>query len=194
MFRLSLLSRSTSLHEPNSPFVGASLQLMKLHLAHKNIVDRGDRGGASKEARAIEHEFKRNLDTFRAVFTLSQQTSAAKLYSGRIIGAMRHFGLEEDPLALQIQRMIGRAALRKQPTTATRNLFFKGVSMNQKKESPFQPSDEYMLSSELAGVAKTRVEDLPANALKIPPTHRGHWVLRDPDLALTREGRRYDAW
>jgi hypothetical protein len=196
MFRLSLLSRSTSLHDPNSPFVQASLQLMKLHLAHKNLVEKGDRAGASKEARVLEHEFKRGLDTFRAIFTLSQQTSAAKLYSGRIVNAMRHFGLEDDPLSRQIQRTMGRDAMRRQPSSATRNLFFKGVVANPQNARPslFGPRGESNYPSELVGIAKTKEEDLPANAVKIPERHRGHWVLRDPDIAITRHGRRYDAW
>lgn len=194
MFRLSLLSRSTSLHDPTSPFVQASLQLMKLQLTHKNIVAKGDRGGSSKEARAVEHEFKRDLDTFRAVCTLSEQTSAAKMYAGRIVSAMRHFGMEDDPLVRQLERVMGREALRKQPMSS-RNLFFKGVVAAPKSTLQVDVTiPQSSLPSELVGVGRTPEEDLPANAVKVPIKHRGHWVLRDPEIALTRDGRRYDAW
>lgn len=194
MLRRCALSRSTSLHDPTSPFVQASLELMKVHLMHKNITAKGDREGASKEARALEHDFRRSLDNFRAIFSLSEQTSAAKLYSGRIVSAMRHFGMEDDPLVRQIERTMGRHALR-QPPKSTRNLFFKGVGMQQNTPASIHNTvSQSSYPSELAGARPTYASELPREAVKVPDKHRGHWVLRDPDIALTREGRRYDAW
>jgi hypothetical protein len=168
---------------------------MKLHLTHKNMMDKGDHGGTSKEARAVEHQFRRDLDEFRAMCSLSAQTAAAKLYSGRIVTAMRHFGMEDDPLVRQMERIMGRHALRR-PSTCRRNLFFKGVDARPDAMSETKSASviESALPTELVGISATPESELPREVVRVPPKHRGHWVLRDPDLALTREGRRYDAW
>lgn len=195
MLRVSLMCFSNSLHS-NTPFIHASLQLMKLHLLHKNALEE-DKFGSSSSARDIEHTFRRELDTYRAVFTLSAHLESAKLYSNRILSAMRHFGMADDPLVRQIEKMMGKHSLH--VNRRTRDLRFKGVTTRPSKlDAATASAASYLLPAELPNMApvesSTKSGAGDKKIVQVPTKHRGHWVLRDPDIAMSKQDRRYDAW
>lgn len=189
MLRGSSLLCSSALHNPG-PFLDGALQLIKLHLAHKNAVA----DGSATACRAIESEFMREVEAFRPCFTLSSSLTVAKLYTKRLHSALLYFRLHDDPLVRQLDLIIGKQSMRnatnshagifKAPVAAPLNTFF---SLEEREET--------VLPSELPHPPKPdSFAPLREGAVKLPMRHRGHWVLRDPEIAITRAERRTDPW
>ncbi|CBH11703.1 hypothetical protein, conserved [Trypanosoma brucei gambiense DAL972] len=188
MWRLSRSLRSNSLHNPG-PFLDGALQLIKLHLAHKNAA-------ADKNTKAcsdIEGEFLRELEAFRACFTMSSSLKVAKLYTKKLHGALSYFQLYDDPLMRQLDMIIGKQTM--QPSAGRQHGVFKAPVAARLDPFFLDEREETVLPSELPNPPKPDPSTpLRERALKVPAQHRGHWVLRDPDIAITREERRTDPW
>nr|CCC90938.1 conserved hypothetical protein [Trypanosoma congolense IL3000] len=188
MLRCCFFLQSNSLHNPG-PFLDGVLQLIKLQLAHKNAA-------AEKNVKAcdvIESEFLRELETFRPCFTMSSSLNVAKLYTKKLHRALSYFQLYDDPLMRQLDMIIGKQSMRndagyqrgifKAPVAAPLNTF----SLDEREET--------VLPTELPIPPKPNPSaQLRKEALKLPARHRGHWILRDPEIAITREERRTDPW
>lgn len=192
MLRFSSVLHSKTFQE-GTPFINASLQIMKLHLQHKNILESDKRAAFSPEAKAIEAKFRRDLDEYRAMYTLSSQMEVAKLYSNKVLLALRHFGLRDDPLVRQIEKIQGKRQLER---GRGRNLLFKGVQHSDVPNDLAMDNSQsdFDFPSELPATRKYSNSDLPKSMAKVAPKHRGHWVLRDPDIVLSKHERKYDAW
>ncbi|KAH9579910.1 hypothetical protein LSM04_004161 [Trypanosoma melophagium] len=189
MLRKFSFLKSNALHNP-SPFVDGALQLIKLHLAHKNAAMESD----TKACHAIETEFLREVEAFRPSFTMSSSLSVAKLYTKKLHGALSYFRLYDDPLMRQLDLIIGKQSMR-QSTNRHTGVFKTPVSTQMHLLSSLEEREETVLPTELPHPPKPDpFEPLREGALKMPARHRGHWVLRDPGIAITREERKSDPW
>ncbi|KPI88719.1 hypothetical protein ABL78_2179 [Leptomonas seymouri] len=196
MFHATRLWCSISLHN-STPFVDGALQLMKLHLAHRNA-----RADKNKEAcEAIEQEFLREVESFRPCFTMSASLEVAQQYSKKLYSALKYFGMDDDPLIRQLDLLLGRRGMRDCRGREQQRSFFKGAggtSAGQVSPNPLTTLEELVettLPTELPHAPKV---DLTAprrpGAVKIQHRHRGHWVLQEPDIAITRSERKEDPW
>jgi hypothetical protein len=189
MLRGSFGVLSRSLHS-NSLVAHASLELMKLHLRHAEAIRKSPKGVPSNESREIEIAFLNQLDEVRALFRMGDCLEVAKMYSQRIIAALRHFRLGDDPLMTQLEMILGKHRLH-----SRRANVFKVASTASypPNVNDLQEKTVFNFPSELPNPPR-RSEELPREALRLPDSHRGHWVLRDPEIALSRQQRREDPW
>ncbi|KEG09698.1 hypothetical protein DQ04_04791010 [Trypanosoma grayi] len=180
---------SNALHNP-SPFLDGALQLIKLHLAHKNAATDGN----IKACRAIESEFLREVETFRPCFTVSSSLTVTKLYTKKLHSALSYFRLHDDPLMRQLDLIIGKQSMRRN-SGCQAGIFKAPMSTQQNAFSSLEEREETVLPTELPNPPKPdSFTPLREGALRMPVRHRGHWVLRDPEIAITREERRSDPW
>ncbi|KAL7696830.1 hypothetical protein N2W54_000886 [Lotmaria passim] len=199
MLRVSLVWCSNTLHN-STPFVDGALQLMKLHLAHRNA-----REDKNKDAcLAIEQEFLREVEVFRPCFTMSASLEVAQQYSKKLYSALRYFGMDDDPLIRQLDLLLGRKEMQDgRRRQQQQRGFFKGASCTsaaagQASASPLSTLAELVettLPTELPHAPKV---DMTAprrpGAVQIQHRYRGHWVLQEPDIAITRSERKEDPW
>ncbi|AIO00301.1 hypothetical protein LPMP_300660 [Leishmania panamensis] len=198
MFRICSVWCSNALHN-STPFVDGALQLMKLHLAHRNAV--ADKNKAA--CHAIEQEFFREVEVFRPCFTMAASLEVAQQYSKKLYAALKYFRMDDDPLIRQLDLLLGRKGMRDGRHRDQRG-FFKGAhtsyasAFGKVAESAHNNLEEHVettLPTELPHAPKV---DLTAprrpGALWINQRYRGHWVLQEPDIAITRSERREDPW
>ncbi|KAG5473056.1 hypothetical protein CUR178_02972 [Leishmania enriettii] len=198
MFRVCGVWCSNALHN-STPFVDGALQLMKLHLAHRNAAT--DKNNVA--CHAIEQEFFREVEVFRPCFTMSASLEVAQQYSRRLYAALKYFRMDDDPLIRQLDLLLGRKGMQdgrrgdqrgffKGARTSNTNVFGKG---GEYAHNTLVESAETTLPTELPHPPKV---DLTATrrlgALRINQRYRGHWVLQEPDIAITRSERREDPW
>jgi hypothetical protein len=188
---------SNALHN-STPFVDGALQLMKLHLAHRNA-----RQDHNKEAcRAIEQEFLREVEVFRPCFTMSASLEVAQQYSKKLYSALRYFGMDDDPLIRQLDLLLGRKEMQDGRRGQQQRSFFKGAHSaavgGQPATNPLTTLAELVettLPTELPNAPKVdMVAPRRPGAVQIQHRYRGHWVLQEPDIAITRKERREDPW
>lgn len=203
MLRLSRLWSSNALHN-STPFVDGALQLMKLHLAHRNA--REDQN--AEACQAIEQEFLREVEVFRPCFTMSASLEVAQQYSKKLYSALKYFGMEDDPLIRQLDLLLGKRAMQESRNRHQQQQqpgFFRGVgarapggSGGQSAADPFTTLAERVettLPAELPHAPKVdAATPLRPGAVRLRHRHRGHWVLQEPDIAITRNERREDPW
>lgn len=196
MVRSSLRLFSTALHN-STPFVDGALQLVKLHLAHRNAkMDKN-----VEVCNAIEQEFLREVEIFRPCFTAAASLEVAQQYSRKIYAALRYFGVDDDPLIRHLDLILGRQGLRDRGRGLSQGMF-KGVrtqsslkSNETVRFSPLSESAETVLPSELPNPPQIDMTTpRRPGAVQVPHRYRGHWVLQDPEVAITRNERREDPW
>lgn len=193
---------SSTLHN-STPFVEAALQLFKLQLAHRNATADKNR----EACRAIEGEFMREVEAFRPCFTMAASLEVAQTYSKRLYGALRYFGMEDDPLVRQLDLLMGRAGMREGAADARAQGVFKGAANTagatalqssvaaQRRRAMMQESQESTLPSELPNPPRIDPGERKRDgAIELPLSFRGHWVLQEPEIAITRKERREDPW
>ncbi|KPA83050.1 putative mitochondrial hypothetical protein [Leptomonas pyrrhocoris] len=196
MFRVTRLWCSTALHN-STPFVDGALQLVKLHLAHRNA-----REDNNKEAcQAIEREFLREVEVFRPCFTMSASLEVAQQYSKKLYSALKYFGMDDDPLIRQLDSLLGRREMQDGRRRQQQRSFFKaagGASLGQSSAGSLSTLAELVettLPTELPHAPRV---DLTSprrpGAVQIQHRYRGHWVLQEPDIAITRDERKEDPW
>ncbi|EAN89397.1 hypothetical protein, conserved [Trypanosoma cruzi] len=189
MLRGSSFLLSNALHNPG-PFLDGALQIIKLHLAHKNAAADGN----ARACRAIESEFMREVEMFRPFFTMSSSLTVAKLYTKKLHSALSYFRLHDDPLMRQLDLIIGKQSMR-HGTSGHNGIFKNSVATNSSALSFLEEREETVLPTELPHPPKPDPLTPPREgALKLPLRHRGHWVLREPEIAITRAERRSDPW
>ncbi|EPY32200.1 hypothetical protein STCU_02930 [Strigomonas culicis] len=196
MFRFTRQCFSNALHQP-TPFVEGALQLLKLHRAHQRAA--ADRHTVA--CAALEKEFLREVEAFRPCFTLTASTSVAPSYTQHVYRALQYFGLRDDPLLRQMDGLMGRAGLRHAARAASP---FKGVravpAARQRAggavPDPLAEPEVTVLPTELPHPPRVDLEDPQrrVGAIKVPARYRGHWVLQEPEIAITRQERREDPW
>lgn len=190
MLRLPRYLLSTALHT-TTPFVDAALQLCKLQLAHKNaVVDRNT--GA---ARAIEGEFLREIEAFRPAFTMYASLQVAQQYAKRLHSALRYFGMADDPLMGQLDLLMGRVGM--QQASHRSQGMFKGVRPSGAPPTAMclEEREETTLPGELPNPPQVdHAAPRRPGAIRVPLRYRGHWVLQEPEIAITRAERREDPW
>ncbi|KAK7200663.1 hypothetical protein NESM_000122800 [Novymonas esmeraldas] len=199
MLRQCSVWYSTALHN-STPFVDGALQLVKLHLAHRNAT--ADKN--AEACRAIEQEFFREVEVFRPCFTLSASLEVAQQYSKRLYAALRYFRMDDDPLLRQLDLLLGRRGMQDGRRGDQRG-FFRGArtSHGTRTAGDGQESGFTALSERVETTLPTELPHAPQvdltasrrpGALRINQRYRGHWVLQEPDIAITRAERREDPW
>ncbi|RNF05253.1 hypothetical protein TraAM80_04664 [Trypanosoma rangeli] len=189
MLRGCPLLRSIALHNPG-PFLDGALQLIKLRLAHKNAAADGN----ATACRVIESEFMRELEMFRPCFTMSSSLTVAKLYTKKLHSALSYFRLHDDPLMRQLDLILGKQSMR-HTSNGYNGVFKTSVVVHPVASSFLGEREETVLPTELPHPPKPDPAIPPREgSLKLPLRHRGHWVLRDPEIAITRAERRTDPW
>lgn len=199
MLHVTRLWCSNALHN-STPFVDGALQLMKLHLAHRNA-----REDHNKEAcQAIEQEFMREVETFRPCFTMSASLEVAQQYSKKLYSALKYFKMDDDPLIRQLDLLLGRKEMQDGRRRSQQRSFFKGAQSSVGGQAATTTTNPLSTLAEL--VETTLPTELPnapqvdltaprrPGAVQIQHRHRGHWVLQEPDIAITRKERREDPW
>ncbi|CCW61729.1 unnamed protein product [Phytomonas sp. EM1] len=193
----SIIKCSRSLHN-STPLVEGALQLYKLYLAHRNAAS--DKN--TEACQAIEDEFLKEVETLRPFFTMSASLEVAQQYSKQTYRSLKYFGLHDDPLTRQLDQLLGREAMRK--TARGAQSIFKGVTPSKSMSGSQNLSRvltslyeraETTLPSELPNPPKID-ETIPRRpgAVRVPLRHRGHWVLQEPEIAITKNERREDPW
>lgn len=200
MLRLGTPLLSSAL-QPNNAFVKSALELVKLHYAHRNAIEDKDLKVAAK----IEDAFIEELYEFRPLFSIAESVKVGRPYSQKIYGAMRYFGLGDDPLARQLESILGRAQRKKGSKIAV----FRGLSSSPSAGGAVGADEQ--LDARRETIIEERPEERPlppehvysalggANGGKprrglYPDQHRGHWVLQDEELIIKREDRAVDPW
>lgn len=190
---------TNALHN-TTPFVEGALQLFKLQLAHRNAA-----ADNNKEAcKAIENEFFREVEAFRPCFTMAASLEVAQTYSKRLYGALRYFDMKDDPLVRQLDLLMGRAGMREGSGGVQGQGMFKGTARSgvvqtsvaaQRRRALMEEREVSVLPSELPNPPQVDLAERKRDgALEMPLSHRGHWVLQEPEIAITRKERREDPW
>lgn len=178
----------------STPFAISAIQLGKIYLQHKNALADDDPEGEGREARGLEDDFKRELNKFRPLFSPINVMETDKEHRLRLFNALRHFKLLDDPLSQQLAQILGRKIMRMKVTTSHfRGVVPTGIDFvgGTRKGSVFHFTPEEMPLPPEHVFSPTV---LPKNALPLREEHRGHWILRDPDIAISRRERREDPW
>ena len=149
----------------------------------------------------IENLFHREVDLFKALLMQSSAAEIGRIQSAKVIKSLQYFGLRDDSAVHHLNRLLGNQAM-KSGASRPRNVQFKGNVPPRKNleehvrrisQRQIAPSD---LPSELP--MTPQVDQLNAysqrKVVRVRDSHRGHWVLRDPDIAMSKRERRVDAW
>lgn len=202
MLRTSLALLSSSF-QPSAAFVKSAAELVKLHYAHRAAIEEKDHKVANK----IEDVFQNELYDFRPLFTVAESVRVGRAYTKQVYSALRYFGLNEDPLARQLEAILGKTP-RKQ---GSKLAVFRGISPETRirpKTAAGANNSSAQLSKLREAVIDYKAEERPLPAESVysivgpsnqgrrqpagnPDMHRGHWVLQDPDL---QGERRTDPW
>ena len=192
MFRHSLLVSSSALNIPPA-FTTSALQLLKIQLTHKNAVKEKE----MDIARDLEEQFHDELHSFRPVFTQAGMSPAVRGYNPRLLRAMRYFGLVDDPITTQLERLVGKQSAARQPDTqmfktggrATKQVHWSTLINSSREEQPFElPTELPFPASRETPVFQDR------KTVKVHDEDRGHWVLREEGIAISKDERRRDPW
>ncbi len=174
-----------------TPFVLAVLELVKLQALHKNALE-DDPEGQQKDTRAIQDLFLNSLENVRPLYTVSAGLEAGRKTTETLYRVMCHFGLRNDPLSRQLELVLGKKAMKSK--TASKSFYKTPMPPTDLFRVISQEANSSVFASELPAIPEVDHETLPRHCSKIPPRFRGHWVLRDPEIALTKEGRKEDPW
>ena len=192
MLRCSRLVSSTALNVPPA-FTSGALQLLKIQLTHKNAMKEDEK----EIAKDLEERFQDELHNFRPLFSQVYMSPAVRTINPKLLNAMRYFGLIDDPVTIQLERLVGKQQAARQPET---QLFRSGGRETQKKhwttlinttkeEEPFHfPSERPFPQASEIPVHSNK------NTVKVHDSDRGHWVLREEGIAITKEERRRDPY
>lgn len=169
----------------------------------------------------LEKEFFREVEAFRPVFTMSASLAVSKEYTQYIYRALSYFGLSHDPLMRQISTIVSRSALRQRgasggPMEAAAGGGAISTPSSSSSTSTSLPGSFFPAFRREEGIVTTLPTELPnppqvgepssgkesvacrqrrrPGALRIPLGYRGHWVLQEPEIAITREERKEDPW
>eukprot|EP00758_Cryptobia_borreli_P003440 Tbor_TRINITY_DN3744_c0_g1::TRINITY_DN3744_c0_g1_i2::g.2507::m.2507 len=215
MLRSFPVCLSSAFHQPRQ-FTHTSLQLIKYHLAHKNAMQERN----IEIAKEIEDAYHEELHKFRPLFSLTNtELPSAKPYHTRVFRSLRYFGLHEDPLTVRLEALLGKRSMRRESKlsvfkTGDRDIA-KVIKEGMGNKPSASPSIEALTRDDLrlnrmrdisleftvderpvpaAGEKALQHVSKERNALRRPDRYRGHWVLRDEEIAITREGRKEDPW
>eukprot|EP00796_Vickermania_ingenoplastis_P011705 gene11705-8053_t len=162
---------------------------------------------------ALEREFLREVESLRPVFTMSAGLEVSRTYTTHIYNAMRYFGCHDDPLVRQLSTLVGREAMRRATTVREEKTSTRRPPLGSGSElppfsvpSPSSPAVGWSTLEE--NVVTTLPTELPhppqvdivddsrrrRGALRIPARFRGHWVLQEPEIAITKQERSEDPW
>ena len=178
----------------------------------------GGGGGAAESAVAaeIEQAFAEQLEQLRPLFHAARALESSRMYSAKLHAALRYFRMFDDPMYEQLSAVVGR--LNKQPRAASvvwrdptlstgrhdgGDGSYGGVGeyfdatadalarvRSAKHVQPsYAPSEEPAPHPDAVGAEVGHAGEVHASF-----SHRGHWVLREPGIAATRDERRVDPW
>lgn len=168
---------------------------------------------------SLEREFLREVETFRPIFTASAML-VSREYSQYVYRAMRYFGCSDDPLMRQLSTLLGRSQLkeRQQQERGGGGVESWLLTKRKTKGGECMPGVTDPLEERVVTVLPTELPHPPQvssehghtttnssssssfsarrrpGALRFPAAYRGHWVLQEPEIAITREERREDPW
>lgn len=191
MFRFSFCALSTSLRSTSTPFAAVALEMTRLKIEHANILE-DDPQGRTDTARKLQREFAGAVERMRPLFSVATSMEVSRFYSHQMFAAMRHFGYTEDPMTRQLAVQIGKLSLRRQHEATVATLpaasAESGLNRHNQTSSPTTPNQNEIPAPR---------EDFPPVSgpqLKVQDKYRGHWILRDPEIAITRKDRHIDPW
>jgi hypothetical protein len=191
MFRCARKPLLSLAFERKTPFVLGVLELVKLHALHKNALE-DDPRGLRPETKALHDMFLNTIEEVRPLYTVSAGLDAGRKTTETLYRAMCHFGLRDDPLSRHLELTLGKKAMKSR--TACKSFFKTPMPSTDLFRVISQEADESILPGEYPNAPAVDHEALPRQCSKIPPRFRGHWVLRDPEIALTKQGRAEDPW
>jgi hypothetical protein len=161
----------------------------------------GDRAPRENDLRQLERQFEETLDRVRVAYTASASLEVSRFYSSRVLQSMKYFGRTEDPLFRQLNSALGRlprGGVKREhavqfrtyngPAAATVGSLRRD-KMSEREPDVARPEEFPAPSEEL--LAQSNHLD---GRVKIPNSHRGHWILRDEEIATTKTLRKEDAW
>lgn len=179
-----------------TPFATASLEVIALQQKHVDV----RRTASEAELRQLENAFEEGVRRLRPLYTATATLEVARFYTTRLHSALLYFGMHDDPLTRQLEVVSGdlkryrEAALKQQGATgadvASRREAFDSVRVDRLVDA-----NSALTADELPAPDIDRlIQDLGGDAAKIPSKHRGHWILQDPEIAITKKGRKMDPW
>jgi hypothetical protein len=211
MLRCAWVLRSMAM-ERASPFTQSALRALSLHHRHRELVTSadGDRSVNDASLQRIENEFEELLDRLRVTYTAQGSLEVSKFYTQRVHAAMLYFKATDDPLFRQIESRLGKISGDPR-LTAARKPRATTLKAYQSGDQPMRNSADYLRVVKSSRLQEqhpaARAEEFPAppedflaeqnsrdGYTKLPDGHRGHWVLRDPGIGITKTERRLDPW
>lgn len=203
---IRLLSRSLRDRERSLLLASSQnlIELRRLHEESSNTSQHRSNPVSSSKALTstqIETLFHREVDSFKALLMQSSAAEIGRIQSQRIVASMDYFGLSDDSAVHQLTRLLSTQAMRSDDRR-TRNAQFKGNvpprqslqdqvrKVSQRQIAPSDLPSEFPMTppvDQLSAYSQRKV-------VRVRDAHRGHWILRDPDIAMSKRERRVDAW
>jgi hypothetical protein len=189
MLRAGVTLRSLAMNR-TTPFTAAALRALQMTQQHRELMKDARSEAAAQQLR---EDFARHVEDLRPLFRVSESMQAGKFYSGKLFTSLEYFGMTDDPLYRQLQSQLGMLAKRHRPKASAlhRHLATSGASPSSGLSPRVETSPEE-LPTELPQQPENG--DIPATSLKFRNQFRGHWVLQDPEIAISKRERREDPW
>lgn len=175
----------------STPFLDAAMEATVIYLEHLNALANGNH----EEAQVVAHKFDQHLNVLRPLFCLQSQLEVGHFYSHKLWVALKHFHCEKEPMYASLEAFLGRRALRDRPRT----LGYKTESQHHPQHAPNRRLRENAISFNLKEFPCPRecqytAQQLHPFAVRHHDKFRGHWILRDPEICLTKKERSEDPW
>ena len=175
-----------------SSFTKAALEVINLHQSHRQLVE--DAGSETKDALEVRDLFGRALERVRPLYSVDAGLASNKFYSIKLYRALRHFGATTDPLFESLDRQLSYDARKLRPKV--QRLKLQGLPVRSHADLQLLGGEHDMRPQELP-VPPDHADmslQLPKDRPRFHHKYRGHWVLRDPEIAITKEERKEDPW
>lgn len=189
MLRNSVVFMSTALRSTATPFANLALEMAKLRLEHKNLLE-DDPFGKLDAAKKLQADFAAALERMRPLYTSAAALEVGRYYSHQLFMAMRHFGYQDDPLMRQLEVQVGKLSLKRQHNSMMSTAVSPGARMALAAQSAsptsYAPNEWPQPREDFSQVNSEQ--------MRVLDKYRGHWILQDPDIAITKRDRRIDPW
>lgn len=166
-----------------SPFTRQALRAINLFQAHLLLVNQT--GSEDEKSKELRKRFYDVLEELRPHFNVRESLASEKFYVSRLYAALLHFGANDDPLTKSLDRQLGMNKFRTtKPKLKVQQC--RQTSLRAQEFSEFLPQ-EFPVSHSVDTL-------LGPEYLDIDSEHRGHWILRDPEIALLKNEANDDPW
>ncbi len=167
-----------------------SLKLVDLHMKHLEAKQMG-----ATQAVKIEEDFEQEWEKFQAIFSTKTMMEVDSFYGVKLWRAVQYFGVpEDDPVRKQLALALGNTISKRAPNLKTDAgvVGFTGESTSSSSSSgsvvAFTPGEFP------APPANVLDRKLSSEHVQMRGRYRPHWVLQEPEIALTKEDLKFDPW